>query len=366
MKPQRLRILNVHNVPAHYRAGLFRQLQERHEQEVVFFQGPKVWREARNLVLVHGFRAETLEGPLLWRWLQLAQRIFFGRYDLLLMTFDGKLEPLMALLAAKLRRKPCVLWHGLWDVPRRGLWRLVQPFLGPFFQSWDAILTYGPHTQRTLVAQGVPPSKVFLAPQTVDNTIFARPVSAALRAQTREAWGLQRANACLFVGRLVEDKGLRILAEAVARTRGRWRLITVGEGPLKGLPGMHLGHRAPEDLALIYASADCLVLPSITTESFREPWGLVINEAMNQGLPVIATNAVGAAAGGLAEHERSALVVPEKDPAALADALMRFDRDPELARRLGQEGKRRIAHLTYADMADHFEAAFDHACHAVV
>ena len=48
----------------------------------------------------------------------------------------------------------------------------------------------------------------------------------------------------------------------------------------------------------------------IPTRDFREPWGLVVNEAFNQGVPVIATDAVGAVAGGLIEHERTGLVVP--------------------------------------------------------
>jgi glycosyltransferase involved in cell wall biosynthesis len=127
------------------------------------------------------------------------------------------------------------------------------------------------------------------------------------------------------------------------------------------LADVHLGYIPPEGLAEIYAAADCLVLPSVTTNTFREPWGLVVNEAMNQGLPIIATDAVGAAADGLAQDELSALVVMEQDAVALAGALQRLQRDPRLAKRLGQEGRRRIRSWTYPRMADHFEAAFDHA-----
>ena len=56
-----------------------------------------------------------------------------------------------------------------------------------------------------------------------------------------------------------------------------------------------------------------MVLPSVPTRDFREPWGLVVNEAFNQGVPVIATDAVGAVAGGLVRHERTGLVVPAGD-----------------------------------------------------
>jgi hypothetical protein len=62
-----------------------------------------------------------------------------------------------------------------------------------------------------------------------------------------------------------------------------------------------------------YALADLFVLPSITTASFKEPWGLVVNEAFNQGVPVIASDAVGAAAGGLVQSGVNGLIVPERD-----------------------------------------------------
>ena len=65
---------------------------------------------------------------------------------------------------------------------------------------------------------------------------------------------------------------------------------------------------------------------------FREPWGLVVNEAMNQALPVIATDAVGAAAGGLVRDERTGLVVPAGDADALAAALRAPARRPRAAR----------------------------------
>ena len=66
-------------------------------------------------------------------------------------------------------------------------------------------------------------------------------------------------------------------------------------------------HRA--ELPALYAAADVLVLPSIRTRTFTEPWGLVTNEAMHQGTPVIATDAVGAVAGGLVRDGRNGLVV---------------------------------------------------------
>ena len=102
---------------------------------------------------------------------------------------------------------------------------------------------------------------------------------------------------------------------------------------------------APEQVRNFYAAADVLVIPSLATRHFREPWGLVANEAMNQHLPVIATDAVGAAAGGLVRHERNGLVVRAGDPDALAAALRRLHDDPALRARLGANAARDVARL---------------------
>jgi glycosyltransferase involved in cell wall biosynthesis len=104
-----------------------------------------------------------------------------------------------------------------------------------------------------------------------------------------------------------------------------------------------------------------VVLPSIPTRDFLEPWGLVVNEAFDREVPVIATTAVGAAAGGLVRHERTGLVVPAGDPAALADALRRLHADPALRQRLGTAGRAAMAahdhHAWAAGMARALAAA---------
>jgi len=92
-----------------------------------------------------------------------------------------------------------------------------------------------------------------------------------------------------------------------------------------------------DDLPALYAAADVLVLPSVRTATFLEPWGLVINEAMLQRTPIIASASVGAVAGGLVLQDRNGLVVPERDHGRLAEALSTLYRDPARRGRLGAE-----------------------------
>jgi glycosyltransferase involved in cell wall biosynthesis len=111
------------------------------------------------------------------------------------------------------------------------------------------------------------------------------------------------------------------------------------------------------ELRDLYGAADVLVVPSIATRTFREPWGLVVNEAMNQGLPVIASDAVGAAAGGLVRDGHNGAIVPAGEAIALAVALRRLAGDADMRARLGAAGKRDVAAYNFEAWAAGFSAA---------
>jgi glycosyltransferase involved in cell wall biosynthesis len=160
----------------------------------------------------------------------------------------------------------------------------------------------------------------------------------------------------LFVGRLVREKGVRVLLDA-------WRRADLGEGAVLALAGdgplrdelarepadvQALGFVPRDHLPALYAAADVLVLPSIRTETFLEPWGLVVNEAMHQGTPVIASDAVGAARGGLLQDGRNGLVAPEGDAGALAARLRSLSQNPHLRHALGAAAKRDVLPFSYA------------------
>jgi glycosyltransferase involved in cell wall biosynthesis len=129
----------------------------------------------------------------------------------------------------------------------------------------------------------------------------------------------------------------------------------LGRHPEQGMTS--LGIQSPTQLRNLYAAADVLIMPSIRTRTFREPWGLVANEALNQRLAVIATDAVGAAAGGLLRHERNGLIVRAGNEADLAAAILRLRDDPDLRVSLGDAGARDVAAFTHNAWAAGFAAA---------
>jgi glycosyltransferase involved in cell wall biosynthesis len=141
----------------------------------------------------------------------------------------------------------------------------------------------------------------------------------------------------------------------VARRPGSALVLAGGSAGPSGT----LSVGALDSLALrdVYASCEVLVVPSITTRRFREPWGLVVNEAMNRRLAVIASDAVGAAAGGLVRHGENGLIVPAWDARALAAAIDRLAGDPQLRERMGVRGAEDVRAFTFEAWAEGFSAA---------
>jgi uncharacterized membrane protein YgcG len=182
--------------------------------------------------------------------------------------------------------------------------------------------------------------RVWVAPQAVD-AAFWTPGDAGVGAADAPA-------RVVFVGRDAPGKGLDVLLEAWRRAAlppARAELVLAGPDRPRDAGAAREGIRAlgPQDPGAVrnlLRSAAVLVVPSVPTPTFREPWGLVCNEAMHLGLPVIASSAVGAAAGGLVRHERNGLVVPAGDADALRDAIARLHADPGLRIRLGRAGPR--------------------------
>src|SRR5918912_236060 len=164
----------------------------------------------------------------------------------------------------------------------------------------------------------------------------------------------------LFAGRLVRDKGVDLLARAwhasgLAQAGGV--LAVAGVGPFAPAgPGVR-GLGWVDDLAPLHAAADVLVVPSVRTATFLEPWGLVVNEAMHQGTPVIASDAVGAVAGGLVRDGRNGLVVPAGDADALAARLRTIAANPELRSALGAAAREDVQPYTPAAWAEGVSAA---------
>jgi glycosyltransferase involved in cell wall biosynthesis len=176
----------------------------------------------------------------------------------------------------------------------------------------------------------------------------------------------------LFVGRLVERKGVAGLLDAVGRLPAALgtRLEIIGEGPERPRleaqirqAGLHdrvvlRGRVSTADLRAAYAAADVLVLPSVLdSRSDTEGLGVVLLEAMSYGVPVIASR-IGGIPDIVGDGE-TGLLVPPGDPGALAAALERLAVDPGLRQRLGSAGREHVrAHFSWDSIVARWEECY--------
>ncbi len=279
----------------------------------------------------------------------------------------GRLAPLATWAGARRSHVPLILWASLWAHPRNAAHALSYLPLQRLYGSADAVVTYGPHVSAYVRARGA--RNVHVAPQSVDNAFWRSP---EVHAPSDPAWPDGAGTKFLFVGRPAREKGIGVLLEAWRRAGLRppaAALTLIGVGSSAASAHIHRARSsedggvscvakvAPLELRNIYAAADVLVIPSIPTRTFREPWGLVVNEAMNRGLAVIATDAVGAAAGGLVRDGANGLIVPAGDAPSLAAAIARLAGEADLRRRLGCAGAHDVLAFSHEAWAQGFSRA---------
>jgi glycosyltransferase involved in cell wall biosynthesis len=378
------------------RVGAFAALHERETIEVALYggrslHGPSVPGEIAESLTAKP-RAELPFPHRYVRQRETARLAGSGEYRAVVCSTGGRVALPYTWAGARRGGMPLILWASLWAHPRSAPHMLSYLALRRLYRSVDAVVTYGPHVSAYVRARGA--RNVHVAPQSVDNAFWSAPVTAR---PTDPAWPGEAQLKFMFAGRPDREKGVGALLRAWQRSglhasSAALVLVGVGSSPPWIPPGGAVGAaresvarrwvgvpcsprasvagttRAPagvsctepvsaERLREMYADADVLVAPSIWTRTFREPWGLVVNEAMNRGLATIASDAVGAVAGGLVRDEHNGLVVPAGDSDALAEAMVRLASNPELRARLGAAGAADVGAYTHEAWAAGFSEA---------
>lgn len=199
-------------------------------------------------------------------------------------------------------------------------------------RTMEAVVVGSTYMKEQAAAAGFEPSRIVVTPLGV--------------ATVEDGDAPRSATQLLFVGALTTGKGVDVLLDALARTGPGTTLVLAGDGPQRatleaqartlGIAARttFLGRVGRAEVTTLLQTSAALVLPCRQPESF----GLVGVEAMAHGLPVVASGL-----GGVREwldHGRTGLEVPPLDPGALARAVDTLVGSPELARRLGEEGRR--------------------------
>ena len=267
----------------------------------------------------------------------------------------------IALIAAKFHRKALLFGTDASELrPRDGRrWKSVAKrlFWPVLFRLADVVIVPSSRGVELMLSLGLPANRVLLTPYVVDNDWWAEQAARVERNKVRRAWRIpEDALVVLFCAKLQSWKRpLDLLRAFAAADVPGAHLVFAGEGPLRaelqaearssGLNGRvrFLGFANQTQLPGVYRASDLMVLPSE-----YEPFGVVVNEAMLCGCPVVASDRVGAGYD-LITSGQNGFIFPFGDIRSLTTILKESLSAPARLRTLGQAARARMQSWSPAD-----------------
>lgn len=254
------------------------------------------------------------------------------------------------------RKKIPFLIYSESTAREKSILRLISlPLVKYVVKNSEAAIVAGKNSRDYLTSLGANEKKIFKAPNAVNNSNFKLKLSRKDKAKLKEKYGIPKEDkVLLYIGQLIDRKGVKYLLDSfneLTQQDKKLSLIIVGEGPQKkellaktcelGLDKAYfLGYLPDEELKKIYGLADLFVLPS-----YEEVWGLVINEAMCSGLPVITTRNVGSAID-LVKNGINGYIIKEKNSEELAQAILKVFKEKDKSNKMGGASKNIIKDFT--------------------
>jgi len=371
------RLVLITEIIAPYRIPVFNALARRSEldlQVIFLAETDEALRQWRVYTEEIRFSYQILPS---WRWRTGKDSLLINRG---LRSVLNKLSPQVIICGGY---SYAASWQALWWARRHRvefvLWsesnrfdsRSQRPWVewpkSYFLKRCDRFVVPGKASFEYLRLLGCPAASILTAPNAVNNCLFATQAeSAKLHADEFRQRMKLPTRFILFVGRLVPEKGVFDLLAAYAKLESNLRsevgLVFAGDGVSRTELTMQASQITPgevcfpgfaqrEDLAGLYALAEFLVLPT-----HSDPWGLVVNEAMACGLPVIVSDVAGCTAD-LVENGWNGYIVPCRDPEKLAAAIDSLLRQPELRQQMTLHSLERIGHYSPEACADGLAAS---------
>jgi len=342
----------VHNIVAPYRVPLFEALARHPTIDLQVYYCAKTHKNRRWDVLESNtYSYKVLPGIHLGVFdvfysinPSILTHLAANRYDCVILGGSSDFTTQFSFFISNALKLPVILWSEMFERGEGSLAKFVAPLTRFFIRNADALIVPGSRSRDFHIKRGAAPEKVFIAPNIINNDVFFAKSSAFKRrgAQLKDDLHLGNNMIVLFVGELNERKGVRFLLRAFTKLkseRENTTLVIIGDGELKSkliqlVSNESLTHIiftgwiSEEEKIKYYAIADLFVLPTLS-----DVWGLVVNEAMACGLPIVTTTAAGCASDMIVEGENGFIVEPQNVD-ALHEAMRRIVYD-ELREKMG-------------------------------
>lgn len=330
-----------------YRLELFNNLNEIFEIDFVFTKQGRGQNNVKenHLDIPETYNHKVLKTDLLIKkidigmYLNLLKEIVFGKYDLLLISNSWYI----CWPIAKLTRKKTVIWTEFWHYNNTSLFRtFLNKYMQIILLNSDMIIATGSKVSDTIMKLGIPEKKIINYPQcSVDYKSMKCP-------GLDKYYLFENKKIILYCGRIIKRKGLDVLIKAVNVLNLEFtniHLVIIGTGPFEiecqklarqlNIDNISfLGYVDECSKIDLFKRCDIFVAPSIMYYGSYEPWGLVVNEVMAFGKPIVATTAVGSAFD-LIKNDYNGFIVNENEIEPLVSALRKIIGNEETMKQMG-------------------------------
>lgn len=362
----RKKILFITNIPAPYRVDFFNELGKLVDLTVLFeAKTTKAASFNYNLDRTLNFHAVFLSGGDIrerrvdWKILPFLKP---GRYDHVVVTNYGYATEAVAILALKARKIPYEMELDGGTLKRENpVSRLLKQFL---VRGAERYWSTGEQTDQFFAQFGVPKERIARYPfsSIFEREILGRPYTAEEKEAEKRALGIPYRRVVLSVGRPLHLKGFDLLIRAASSFPEDTGVVIVGGEPRKewldlaqevGFDRLRFEtFCSKEDIRRFYRAADVFVLATR-----GDVWGLVVNEAMANGLPVVTT--LGCVAGcEMIRDGRSGYLIPCETWEPLAECVNRLLNDDALRECVALAGLETVRGYTVEAMARAHAALF--------
>ena len=265
----------------------------------------------------------------------------------------------LALVYAEITKTPLLIWSESTLKDERSVSNLKHKLKSWIVNQAEGYIVPGNAQKKYLLNLGARQDRIYVAPNAVDSNFFTCEAQRyrEQKAVCQEKLGIDGC-VILYVGRLIDEKGIPELLEAFTKLSGNKQitLVIVGDGSqatdyysytqqnqIDNV--VFTGFQPQSALPRYYGIADIFVFPTRS-----DPWGLVLNEAIAAGLPIICSDAAGAAPD-LVVDGKNGYLVPVGDVEKLSEALQILVEDESLREKMGLHSQEIIADYTPQKMA---------------